>query len=719
MFKKKIIYILFTMSMILLMIAIQQAGAVDVGSCGVGINTDGGYYDLTQNINSTSTCLTISNNNITIDGHGKTISFANSSSGRGISIQGYNNITIKNINIVNGNKSSSSSVGIFLGFNGVGTNNSLIENVTLNSSNSTDTASYALMLQYWSINNTIKNITAIANNSQTIFAYNSAYNNSFINITANSITKPAFWLSTNSNNNTILNLTANSVSGNAIFVSANSNWNNITDSLGNSSTSSGILIQGSNNTYLTNTVGRSNSYHGIYIDTLNSATTLYNSSGYSNTQYGIYDYGSYDVLTNVIGDSTVSHGIWVESSIESTFTNITGISRGSGDGLVVNSSSNVVVSNSTLVSESGFGLYTHYFGSNTYTNINALSNTSYGVASTFTSNNTFTGGSYTSNDSSNISANSFACDYFFHNATGTFINTNFTGNRVVCFDPSDGDSTFNLDYSGSSIFLNTTSQGATVKRKVLSWTQSNISFTENSSARVNGFNNITNFSISGLYPFTVYSSDNGSYSKFNLSNNIGNFNFTTSHTSNISTTIKILLYNFSIIPSDYNNFTISNISIWGTSGDYRKIWNESSTNATTTSLHYIRGFPNLAYVTIYVDGSLASTIKADNAGGITFNYVGGYSEHQFETLLASISELAAASCSEQKNQYNTTILLMAIALMIASFGIVLKSINVGNSGGTGILANSEGIITGISTGIIALGMIVFGTYLVNAIPCVI
>jgi len=93
------------------------------------------------------------------------------------------------------------------------------------------------------------------------------------------------------------------------------------------------------------------------------------------------------------------------------------------------------------------------------------------------------------------------------------------------------------------------------------------------------------------------------------------------------------LFNLSYIPSNYPyNFTIIT---WNTTGDYYKKWNESSTNASTTTQHIIGDFPANINVQIKRDGINYAQLTSNATGYINWTYLGGYSEHQFEAELAA------------------------------------------------------------------------------------
>jgi hypothetical protein len=86
-----------------------------LSACGT-LSTANKYYALDRNINATTTCLTIGANNITINCQGYRINYSQTGTGYGIDDSGgYDNITIANCTLVQGNASSLTSDGIRLG----------------------------------------------------------------------------------------------------------------------------------------------------------------------------------------------------------------------------------------------------------------------------------------------------------------------------------------------------------------------------------------------------------------------------------------------------------------------------------------------------------------------------------------------------------------------------------------------------------------------------
>jgi hypothetical protein len=212
------------------------------------------------------------------------------------------------------------------------------------------------------------------------------------------------------------------------------------------------------------------------------------------------------------------------------------------------------------------------------------------------------------------------------------------------------------------------------------------------------------------------SSDNSIYywgiDKISLQNNTAKFysNGTIDFLSNNDYDTQT---NFSVIPSS-NSINVT-ISTWNTTGDYKKQWNESSSNSSVTTQHTIGDFPSLTNIEILIDGVSSAVIMSNSSGYISFNYVGGYSEHQFETQIYSQSLQASktATCSGISSYIPITIPLFGLALMILAFGVIIFQIR-GTLGEESQL-NFTLISVSVMTAIIGFGMLLVGNYLIYSI----
>lgn len=89
---------------LLILLFVGQASAVDISSCGT-LSSANTTYNLIQNVTSTAGCFIINANGIVLDGNNYYVNFSNTSSGYGIQDFNRENVTIKNINLYQGNRS--------------------------------------------------------------------------------------------------------------------------------------------------------------------------------------------------------------------------------------------------------------------------------------------------------------------------------------------------------------------------------------------------------------------------------------------------------------------------------------------------------------------------------------------------------------------------------------------------------------------------------------
>jgi hypothetical protein len=107
---------------------------------------------LTNNVSSTGTCFTIVANDVVLDCDGSWINYSTSDAGYGILNSGYDNVTIKNCNIIEGS-TVSSSPGIRFTY----ADNSLIDNTTVFTSGSSSRGLYFIHSSYNNITNVVIN----------------------------------------------------------------------------------------------------------------------------------------------------------------------------------------------------------------------------------------------------------------------------------------------------------------------------------------------------------------------------------------------------------------------------------------------------------------------------------------------------------------------------------------------------------------------------------
>lgn len=208
---------------------INIASAItNITNCG-SVSIDGEYYTLINNISSAGSCLTVLANNVTIDGNWYWINYSQSLTGYAIDNSGgYDNITVKNLNIVQGsstifsdavdiensdnNNISDNKITVFGdGTNGIyigSSDNNRFSNNTITTYGSI--SGHGISINSGDFNNVSRNNILISGEGNGIRFSISTSNNIFDNIisTLESASEGmAFYSSSNSNvllNNTIL-----------------------------------------------------------------------------------------------------------------------------------------------------------------------------------------------------------------------------------------------------------------------------------------------------------------------------------------------------------------------------------------------------------------------------------------------------------------------------------------------------------------------------------
>ncbi len=256
--------------------------------CGT-LSEAGRTYILTDNVSSTGTCFTISEENITLDCNDYWITYSTDGDDNNYGIYSNQfNVTIKNCNVFDGNKLSSDThrYGIYLSSS---TNNSILDNYV------------------------------DVNNSNAIHVSGST-NNNFTGNIGNSVLGRGIYFSTSSNN-TLTNNVGNSGSSYGLELESSSDYNILVNNTGISDSGRGLVVSSSYNN-LTSNKGVSTSNYGIYL--FHSSYNVLNSNNATGA-YGYYIRGTN--YTN-ISDCTYIQGsvrdVWVyssEVSLENVFTN--------------------------------------------------------------------------------------------------------------------------------------------------------------------------------------------------------------------------------------------------------------------------------------------------------------------------------------------------------------------------------------------------------------
>ncbi|OYT43639.1 MAG: hypothetical protein B6U88_00380 [Candidatus Aenigmarchaeota archaeon ex4484_56] len=275
--------------------------AIDITDC-ANLNQSGETYFLTADIINTSTsyCMNISANNVTLDCQGHTID-GDDAADYGIYIYRSSsqttNITIKNCIVTDWD-----TVNIYLE-NADGNN---ITNVTANSS--PDEGIYL----YSSSSNSLTDITANSNDDSGISLFDFSSSNILTDITANSNGWLGIWLYYSSSN-TLTNIMANSNDEDGISLEF-SNSNILINITANSNNYDGIYLYSSSSNNLTDITANSNSNYGIHISYDSDNNTIANSTIANNTDAGLYldKYSSDDPENNTIYNCLFNNSVNVK-----------------------------------------------------------------------------------------------------------------------------------------------------------------------------------------------------------------------------------------------------------------------------------------------------------------------------------------------------------------------------------------------------------------------
>lgn len=293
------------------------ASAVDIPAgyaSGYSLNSSGTTYVLKGNILANTTAFSVEADDVVFDGNGHTIDCGLTGAGIGIISNNHSNITIKNVNVIQHN-SSTSSYGILT----KNTAKTLISNCSASS------IAGPGMYVIGSTSTVDKcNTSSISGRSLYIAANNSHVTN--CSAVSNSNYAICF---TNANNNTVSNCTGRSNTSRGIDFKT-SNSNNISNCAGYSNTSDGFSFSPCTNNAVRNSIGYTNSSknNGIFLmDSSNN--TFINSTGSSHLKFGIYLYNNttYNTFINCLGESfgreSIYQGIWFKfSSVACCGTNV-------------------------------------------------------------------------------------------------------------------------------------------------------------------------------------------------------------------------------------------------------------------------------------------------------------------------------------------------------------------------------------------------------------
>ncbi len=416
------------------------------------LNIDGGLYHVNTSFICETTCLTIGANNITLDLMGYTLSYANSTTGIGITNTGYDNVTI--------------------------------------------------------MNGTLNQINSTAINTRGVFWYNEANNGNIskLNISFNGVGNYGILMQSSCNNNTITsNNNYNYTSGLGIFLSTSSNNNTITSNNNYNYTSGyGILLSASSNN---NTITSNNNYNfttgiGIYLSASSNNNTITSNNNYNFTEgSGIFLYYSLNntITSNNNYNYTSGYGIYLYYSLNNTITsnNNYNFTEGSGILLSTSSNNNTITSNNNYNFTEGSGIFLYSSCNNNTITSNVVNlNTGTGLSLLSSNSNIFDSNIFTTN-----STTSTVEDIRIVNSgrNNSFINSDFTKARKIEFNDALV-SEFNQSQDGGISYVNTNvSVASTTNRSIMNWNQLNITFTEKFTGTTTA-----NYSVNGLMANTVY-----------------------------------------------------------------------------------------------------------------------------------------------------------------------------------------------------------------------
>lgn len=324
------------------------AYAGSISACG-DLDIENEVYTLTQGVSSSGTCFSILANNITLDGQGYTATYSQASGGYGVSNSGgYDNITIKNLNVAHGGALGVNSYAIYA--SGMAFSKILNNTVTTPVLGEADD-NHAIAL-YSSDNNTVQGNTLSTHGGFDIgVVLSSSNSNTIRNNTVNTDYGVGMSLSASS---------ANNLSGN--YIRTRAEWSSY-------SGIHGISISGSSNS---NT-----------IENNDIASPSYDSSNIYVTS------SSYNMISGnkitIIGDDTFTYGIYMGSStynivFNNTISLIDSGSSMSDRGIVLEGASNNTISTNNI-STSGDDQYKYGIWLNAASNSNNIFNNNITTAS--------------------------------------------------------------------------------------------------------------------------------------------------------------------------------------------------------------------------------------------------------------------------------------------------------------------------------------------------
>jgi len=311
--------LIFSLMILLAMFFVRFVGATTISSCPTTISTPGDY-DLSSDISSATSCITITTNDVNLDCKGNTVVYGSSGGNNALGIDAtlstmsLNNITIKNCNVMKNAAAGSGNIGIRI----QRTTNSVILNNSVSTNGTSGNNGIYLLTS--ATGNTVEN--------NTVLAYGSTTGNMGI------------YLSSDSNYNTVRGNVVTSVgttTSYALYDYFDSNYNLIDNNSFSSYTTSAsgntdmhaVYIYTSKNNNITNNYiyskGITRNY-AMYLTVHSRQNNIINNTIVNNgtsTNYGIYSIDA--ALNNYEGNSisvygtTTLYGIYL---VRSNFNNL-------------------------------------------------------------------------------------------------------------------------------------------------------------------------------------------------------------------------------------------------------------------------------------------------------------------------------------------------------------------------------------------------------------
>jgi parallel beta-helix repeat protein len=332
---------------LLIFVLTLTVSADDLSSCGL-LDSPNTLYGLTNNINSSGTCITIGANNVTLDCRGYTINYSQSALGYGIEIYSSNYSTIMNC-VVEQGSDTNDSLGIYfydsdygiVSDNTISTLGASSDGIYLNSSYENDLSGNTIYCSGYSC--------------EGITVYWSFYNDlSYNTVYSSGSYGDGIYLTASTENRIFSNNI--STQGNAVYgfyIVGACNDNNISQNTVNTSGGNGIgtyLGYGSGNSFIGNGITTSGGQSkGIWLDgsdSNNLSSNTVSTSG-SGSDSLIISASSDNILSSniVLASGYSAYGLALSESSNNTIANST---FGSGDSYavdLVNSSDNLLYNN--------------------------------------------------------------------------------------------------------------------------------------------------------------------------------------------------------------------------------------------------------------------------------------------------------------------------------------------------------------------------------------